>query len=265
MTRMRDLEVGPADPSPTAVPDTLSVIQGGPDPDGSGRGVRAPAWLAAAAGRIPGVRMLRRRPVTPLTAATVSAAVAALLAGGAVAVYQQRPVEVVPQAPVQTRAILEPESWLVIEEAPWAPPVRDDQAYRQLRDQAMAQHPSEATVALVLTHDWPPDLVGLPPGTYQVRASCTVSDPPDDLAGPIVFSVDVHEPAYVWVEDQEGEDFRCDGAVHPTAAGLVVTDYQAFTVAASVWVELPEELRGLEEEEWYPYDSAVVVVSVTEA
>lgn len=263
MTRMRDLEVGPADPSPTAVPDALSVIEGGPDPDGSGRGVRAPAWLAAAAGRIPGVRLLRRRPVSPLTAATVSAAVAALLAGGAVAVYQQRPVEVVSQAPVQTRAILEPESWLVVEEAPWgAPPVRDDEENRRARDQALTQHPPEATVTMVLTDDWPPDLVGLPPGSYQVRASCTVSDPPDDIPGPIMFSFDVHAPESLW-EYENGEALRCDGAVHPAAAALEVTDYRAYIVTASVWVELPEELRGLEDD-WYPYDSAMVVVSVTE-
>ncbi|MGH3680058.1 MAG: hypothetical protein ACRDT2_07380 [Natronosporangium sp.] len=161
-----------------------------------------------------------RRPVPR----PVVAAVSAVVAGTAVAVYLNSTAD--PPPPLQPVPVLAPESWLDVQDQrggfdpfgsdlPTPPP-----------DRMVAAHPAEAVTVVPLTL-YGSALVALPPGDYQVRASCELSGSPLSLPDPV--------PVEVMVVDSERVTFTsgevsCDGAVWPVAEPVTIVDYRAFYV-----------------------------------
>jgi hypothetical protein len=169
-----------------------------------------------------------------------------VIAGAAVAAYMDRPVEVVEATPPLSRVILEPESWLNVD-------VAEDQAPEQSGEeieQLLAGHPPEATVTLPFSGYYE-QLVGLPPGTYHVQASCIPGTPtlPPELAGPAWFAVEISDPAsYLPAPESSADqspDMSCDGDLYTVSARMTVTGYQAATVYRySAFDELETYVEG---------------------
>jgi hypothetical protein len=232
---MSDIHVQPLDESgrpippdhpPAASPETVTFGRG------DGRG------LTARLRDHPRLRALRERRL-PYSVVAVASAV---IAGTAVAVYMDRPVEEVSATPPVTRVILEPESWLNVHVDPIQPPAPGEEL-----EQMLAHHPSEAVVALPLER-YQEHLLGLPPGTYHVRASCSAETTtlPAEWEGPAWFTVDVLDPGtYDPAPESDVDrdvDMVCDGDLHTVSARMTVTGYRAFHVYVYSFLdELAEE------------------------
>lgn len=161
-----------------------------------------------------------RRPVPR----PVVAAVSAVVAGAAVAVYLNGAAD--PPPPLQPVPVLAPESWLDVQDQrggfhpfgsdlPTPPP-----------DRVVAAHPAEAVAVVPLTL-YGSALVALPPGDYQVRASCELSGSPQSLPDPVPVEVSVLDGEHLRLTSDE---VGCDGAVWRVAKPVTIVDYQAFYV-----------------------------------
>lgn len=192
-----------------------------------------------------------RRPVPR----PVVAAVSAVVAGAAVAVYLNSAAD--PPPPLQPVPVLAPESWLDVQDrgpfdlfgydVPSPPP-----------DRAIAAHPAEAVAVVPLTL-YGSVLVALPPGDYQVRASCELSGSPETLPDPVPVQVSLNDTQHTPLTSGE---VSCDGALWPVAEPVTIVDYQAFYLRYDVAPPLNVS------ETYDPYleleqAEPVVVVSVT--
>jgi hypothetical protein len=253
---MRDLEVRPLD-GPDGHPfgragGFASADRGGEVTFGGPAGRRSgdrnqdrhATWWAGVLRRLPVIRSLVGRPVSPWLAASVSAA----LAGGAVAFLLDRPGEVGGPAPVPTVAVLEPESWLQVDDFNDDPRewLGDDRMRRELAE--AARHPERAVVVL------PVNLVrsglaAVPAGVYDVRVSCTPVG-----SEPFRVQVGVNEPPL--------RDLRltvpCDGDIHLVEREVAVRD--GFTAFTSYW--FPAGPPGDDGHLGGPHD-AMVAISLT--
>jgi hypothetical protein len=160
----------------------------------------------------------------------VVAIASALIGGAGVAVYMDRPVEIVEPGPAPLQLNRAPESWLNVAVDDLPPPPEPDEELERM----LARHPADATVAEPLEL-YQENLVALPPGTYQVRAACSAETvaPPD--GGPAWFTIDIldpttYEPAPESSTGRDPADLVCDGEPHTVSTGMPVTGYQAFSV-----------------------------------
>ncbi len=232
---MRDLEVFAAD-GPEAVPALDDRDPDGRDADDRSAGGRLRHWWVTAFRRHPVLRTLTRWPPTP----GVAAVLAAVLAGGGVAMIMDRPAPAETPQPVRTVVVVQPESWLDVrrEEPYWMPPAWQ----RELDRAAAARHPREATAVILPTSD-PFGLFAVPPGVYDVRISC---HPHNGGETPGTFGVTLVRDAR-GVLDLESD---CDGELHLAEPQLVTSDYEAFQIH---WFTAPPP--GHER----PLDASIVV------
>jgi hypothetical protein len=162
----------------------------------------------------------------------VVAVASALVGGAAVAVYMDRPVEIVEPGPAPLQLNRAPESWLnvAVDDNP-APTESGEEL-----DLMLARHPADATLTEPLEL-YQENLVALPPGTYQVRAACSAETvAPPDRGGPAWFTIDIidptdYEPAPESSTGRDPADLVCDGEPHTVSTGMPVTGYQAFLVS----------------------------------
>jgi hypothetical protein len=226
---MTDIRVEPPD-EPGRTPGAAeSVTFGRVGGRAGGRGLAG--WLRDQ----PRLRALRRRPPY-----SVVAVVAAVVGGTAVAVYMDRPVEIVASSPTVLDLNPAPESWLnviVDDTTPMVP-------FAEEMEQMLARHPADATVTRPLEL-YAENLLALPPGTYRVAASCSAETiPPSDRPSPAWFTVDIldpstYEPAPESSSGRDPAELVCDGDPHTLATGMTVADYQA--LAASYYTAFHEQ------------------------
>jgi hypothetical protein len=181
---------------------------------------RVPAEPSAPA--LPAGALLRRlparwrRPVPRSMVAVGSAALAAV----AMALYLDRPAAAPAPEPAP---LLSPESWLDLQDGGFPVPFELTDGRLPRWAEAGRQHPPDAI--LVPLADRPPALLALPPGSYQVRASCSLAADQELIDAFRIF-VNFRRPA-----EQSGRpfpDIRCDGAARVVYQRLPVTRYQAF-------------------------------------
>lgn len=220
---MDDLQVQPLDESGPPAGAGSGAVASGRQGDGG--------WLARLRDH-PRLRALRaRRP--PYSAVILTSAV---LAGTAVAFYMDRPVEEVRGASGGPHLL--PESWLNTQVDP-EPPVEPTGELARM----LSRHPADATlVAPLRLHQ--ENLIGLPPGTYHVRASCSAEPAAAPGAEPARFGIQIIDPAARELAlgssaEQEPGDPVCDGEPHPLPGALAVTGYQAFTIFPLTGFEEP--------------------------
>ena len=168
-----------------------------------------------------GTRTWRRplpRSLVALGSAVLAAAATALYLGGPA----DQPATDRPGP--QLARLLTPETWLVVEEGGYLAPLDLTGVAGRPLARATAQHPPDAVLVVPLDNHGP-RLIGLPPGSYQVRGSCTARSLPADLDQPLRVMVSVRDPA-----DQTGEPVAigCDGATQVIQERLRVTGYQGF-------------------------------------
>jgi hypothetical protein len=168
-----------------------------------------------------GTRTWRRplpRSLVALGSAVLAAAATALYLGGPA--DQPAPDRPAPQP----ARLLTPETWLVVEEGGHLPPLELTGGAGTWLARAAGQHPPDAVLVLALDNHGP-RLIGLPSGSYRVRASCTARSRPADVDQPLLVMVSVRDPA-----DQTGEPvpIGCDGATQVIQERLRVTGYQGF-------------------------------------
>lgn len=261
---MPEIELGPV-----ARPDGVPPVapRGGGPPDGAGspsaEGADLLSFGADRGDRVdrPGRLLNRlryrlrlpdrwRRPVPR----PVVAAVSAVVAGAAVAVYLNGSADPPLPLVLVPAPVLAPESWLDVQDSgafdpdlPAPPP-----------DRLIAAHPAEAVVVVPLTL-YGSALVGLPPGDYQVRASCELSGSPQSLPDPVPVEVSLNDGQLTPLTSGE---VSCDGALWPVAEPVTIVDHQAvylrYGVVAPLGVsDAYDPVLDLEQA------GPVVVVSVT--
>lgn len=223
---MPDIDLGLVSPPEEPDPDLLTF---GPERPGGGSPARRHRWLPA--------RWLPARWQGRPVPRSVVAVVSAVVAGAAVAVYLDRPTDE-PAPAAEPAPVLAPESWLdVTADAFPRPEEAGSDADRRRWEQATAGHPAEAVLVLPLAL-YQPRLTGLPPGTYQVRASCELGQLPEALPGPVRYRVSVQEPAGPQVSRAT---FRCDGQVRIAPERLTVDGYHAYFSGVAFPIEDPVE------------------------
>lgn len=172
---------------------------------------------------LPMLRRLRDRPPPSLIAA-----VAALLGGAAVALYIGQPAEDAGlPGPVLTRPIVQPETWLGTEVSGAHNVIQSSRHPREDWEFAIAEHPPEAI--LVLPVDSNRQLLGLPPGRFQMWGSCDTTElepepePGDELPRVTVW---VRHPDLL--DDEPGMPLTCDGGLYPLAVIEDSAEYRPF-------------------------------------
>lgn len=218
-----DVRVEPLDASgqplpPSRRPSDDTIINGG-----------APRLLRDRLARLPMVRRLTARPVPR----GVVAAVAAIASAAVVTIYMDRPVGPVPVEPQLFRPIVTAETWLDADPVPVHDPISASGLPADDWQRVVAAHPTNAIVALAISTQ--PRLFGLPPGQFEVRASCEVAEP----------RTGVRPQLALWVRlaATPGDDHitvTCGTGSRPVMV-LDVHDYQAFE---ALYFPIPDPSQG---------------------
>jgi hypothetical protein len=255
---MPEIDLGPVSPQPEPQPGQHPEPQPGPQPEPGLLGFGP--WAGRAGpddpAGTPWARWWRRlparwrRPVPRTVVAIGSAALAAI----AMALYLDRPVEVVAAIPQPAR-LLAPESWLEVQEGNFPVQVELTDELATRLSELRPGHPADAILVFPLA-DFGGRLLGLPPGRYRVHATCSLGRSFEGTTEPARVVVLLRGPS----DFSGGSEFACDGTPQVTQDRLTVNDYQAFF----------SEYYFLFEEEEHAGDPALieqaeplVVVSIT--
>jgi hypothetical protein len=150
----------------------------------------------------------------------------ALLAAAATALYLGGPADQpdTDRPAPQPARLLAPETWLVVEEGGYPPPLDLTGGAGARLARSTEQHPRDAVLVLALdNHN--PRLIGLPPGSYQVRASCEARTLPAGVDRPLRVMVMLRDPT---AQIGDPIEVTCDRAPQVIQERLRVTGYRAF-------------------------------------